>query len=92
MANDALEYLLASNLNINNPNPADPKFFPNPSSKYIYLNHSKNYKAVIFDFSGKQVIRELITDKIDISCLEKGNYILVLEDEINTTAHIITKN
>jgi hypothetical protein len=92
MANDALEYLLAANLNVNNLNPSNLKFFPNPSSTHIYLNHSKNFKAVIFDLSGKEVINELITDKIDISCLEKGNYILVLKDEINTTTHIITKN
>ena len=92
MANDALEYLLATNLNVNNLNPSNLKFFPNPSSTHIYLNHSKNFKAVIFDLSGKEVINELITDKIDISCLEKGNYILVLKDEINTTTHIITKN
>ena len=92
MANDALEYLLATYLNVNNLNPSNLKFFPNPSSTHIYLNHSKNFKAVIFDLSGKEVINELITDKIDISCLEKGNYILVLQDEINTTTHIITKN
>ena len=49
-------------------------------------------EAVVFDLHGKQVMREFITDKLDISCLEQGTYIINLKDGINTSSHKIIKN
>jgi len=37
-------------------------------------------------------MREYITDKLDISCLEKGTYIINLTDGINTSSHKIIKH
>ena len=45
----------------------------------------------LYDFLGKELIRENVTDKLDISSLEKGTYILNLTDGINTSTHKIIK-
>ena len=65
--------------------------FPNPSSKYINVNIDSVLEAVVFDLLGKELIRENVTDKLDISQLEKGTYILNLSDGINTSTHKIIK-
>jgi len=51
-----------------------------------------SYQSEVFDLLGKQVMREFITDKLDISCLEQGTYIINLTDGINTSSHKIIKN
>jgi hypothetical protein len=65
--------------------------FPNPSSQYINVNIDTEFEAVVFDLLGKELIRENITDRLDISSLEKGTYILNLTDGINTSIHKIIK-
>ena len=67
------------------------EIYPNPTSDYIYINNNIELEIVVFDFLGKQVMREYITDKFDISCLEKGTYILNLSDGLNTSTHKIIK-
>jgi len=65
--------------------------YPNPSSKYINVNIDSVLEAVVFDLLGKELIRENITGRLDISSLEKGTYILNLTDGINTSTHKIIK-
>tara|TARA_B100000989_G_scaffold281150_1_gene245139 strand:- start:57 stop:761 length:705 start_codon:yes stop_codon:yes gene_type:complete len=65
--------------------------FPNPSSQYINVTIDTEMKAVVFDLLGKELIRENITGRIDISLLEKGTYILNLSDGINNSTHKIIK-
>ena len=65
--------------------------YPNPSSKYINVNIDSVLEAVVFDLFGKELIRENITGRLDISSLEKGTYILNLTDGINTSTHKIIK-
>ena len=65
--------------------------FPNPSSQYINVTIDTEMKAVVFDLLGKELIRENITGRLDISSLEKGTYILNLTDGINTSTHKIIK-
>ena len=67
------------------------EIYPNPTSDYIYINNNIELEIVVFDLLGKQVMREYITDKFDISCLEKGTYILNLSDGVNTSTHKIIK-
>jgi len=67
------------------------KIFPNPSSKYINVNIDTEFEAVVFDLLGKELIRDNITGRLDISSLEKGTYILNLTDGINTSTHKIIK-
>ena len=67
------------------------KLSPNPSSKYINVNIDSALEAVVFDLLGKELLRENITGRVDISSLEKGTYILDLSDGINTSTHKIIK-
>ena len=67
------------------------KLNPNPSSKYINVNINSELEAVVFDLLGKELIRENITGRLDISSLEKGTYILNLTNGINTSTHKIIK-
>jgi hypothetical protein len=72
----------------------DFSLHPNPTSDYIYINGNiinAELEAVIFDLSGKQVMREFILDKIDISCLEKGTYLINISDGINNSTHKVIK-
>ena len=69
------------------------KIYPNPSSDIIFIKGTeKELEATVTDLSGKQLLSEFITDKIDISCLEKGAYIINLTDGINTSSHKVIKN
>ena len=65
--------------------------YPNPSSKYINVNIDSVLEAVVFDLLGKELLRENITGRLDISSLEKGTYILNLTDGVNTSTHKIIK-
>ena len=65
--------------------------YPNPSSKYINVNIDSELESVVFDLLGKELIRENISGRIDISSLEKGTYILNLSDGVNTSNHKIIK-
>ena len=67
------------------------KIYPNPSFDYINISADSNLEAILYDFLGKELIRENVTDKLDISSLEKGTYILNLSDGINTSTHKIIK-
>ena len=79
-----------SNLSIEE-NILDIFIYPNPSTNYVYVNNNIKLEAIVFDLLGKQVMREFIIDKLDISCLEKGTYIINLTDGINTSTHKIIK-
>tara|TARA_Y100000766_G_C18844639_1_gene575063 strand:+ start:192 stop:1331 length:1140 start_codon:yes stop_codon:yes gene_type:complete len=78
-------------LSLNEETKLDIFVYPNPTTNYIYLNNGLEVEAIIFDINGKQVMREYITEKLNISCLEKGTYILNLTDGINTSSHKIIK-
>jgi len=80
-----------SNLSLNE-STLDVSIYPNPTSNYVYINNDTELEAIVFDILGKQVMREYITDKLDISCLEKGTYIINLTDGVNTSSHKIIKN
>jgi len=69
----------------------DIKIYPNPSFDYININADSNLEAILYDSLGKELIRENVSDKLDISQLEKGTYILNLSDGINTSTHKIIK-
>ena len=69
------------------------KIYPNPSSDIIFIKGTeKELEATVTDLLGRQVLREYITEKLDISCLEKGTYIINFTDGVNTSSHKIIKN
>ncbi|MEC5172507.1 T9SS type A sorting domain-containing protein [Chryseobacterium nepalense] len=53
------------------------QFYPNPAKDYIYINETKsNLKVTVYDVSGKMVLNKSLTDnRLDVSSLEKGNYV-----------------
>ena len=55
-------------------------FYPNPSNSHIYIQSSEAVHTVIMDMRGK-VILESEENKIDLSTLAKGSYIIVLKSE-----------
>ena len=78
---------------VDDQNQLDISIYPNPSLDIVYIdgNYSQ-LKAVVYDILGKQVIKESITNSIDISQLEKGVYILQLSDGAKLTTQRIIKN
>ena len=66
--------------------------YPNPSSDFIHIKGTdKELEVMVTDILGKKVISEFVQDKIDISTLEKGVYLVNLTDGINNSAHKIIK-
>jgi uncharacterized protein (TIGR02145 family) len=65
--------------------------YPNPATDKLYLKN-RNYAntiVMIFDLQGKQVLsKEMDSNPIDISCLEKGIYVVKLAGSENV---MITK-
>ena len=58
--------------------------FPNPVSDYLYIDFDKSKKLFysLYDISGKLIIdKRIITPSIDVSTLDKGMYILEIQDE-----------
>ena len=67
--------------------------YPNPSSDIVYIDGNyTQLKVVVYDILGKQVMKESITNSIDISQLEKGVYILQLSDGAKVSTQRIIKN
>ena len=84
--------LLDSNENVQN-NLDYLTIYPNPSTDFVYINGTdKELVAIVIDLLGKQVLREYINEKLDISQLEKGVYILQLSDGDKLTTQRIIKN
>jgi hypothetical protein len=80
-------------MSLDEENRLNVSIYPNPSSDLVFIKGTNTeLEAIVFDLLGKQVMREYITDKLDISCLEKGSYIINLTDGVNTSSHKIIKN
>jgi hypothetical protein len=78
---------------VDDQNQLDISVYPNPSSDIVYIDGNyTQLKVVVYDILGKQVMKESITNSIDISQLEKGVYILQLSDGAKLTTERILKN
>ena len=66
--------------------------YPNPTSDYLFLENNLELEAKVYDLNGKLILIEYITDKLDISCMEDGMYILNLSNGVNNSSHRIVKN
>lgn len=57
--------------------------YPNPAIDYLILNAATADDLVIYDLQGKCVFRQVapLTQMIDISQLNRGMYVLVLQDK-----------
>jgi hypothetical protein len=68
--------------------------YPNPASEFIYISNAGDNKPPvisIFDLAGRKVLsREMDNNKLDISELKEGNYIIsVMTDEKRTSGKLI---
>ena len=78
---------------VDDQNQLDISIYPNPTSDIVYIDGNyTQIKVVVYDILGKQVMKESITNSIDISQLEKGVYILQLSDGVKLTTQRIIKN
>ena len=92
-ANKISKIAVGATAGIDDLNQLDISIYPNPSSDFVYIKGiDKELEAIVTDILGKQVMREYINEKLDISCLEKGTYIINLTDGVNTSSHKIIKN
>ena len=70
----------------------DISIYPNPSSSYLFLNNSTVLEAKVYDLKGKLILIENITNKLDISYLDKGVYIIKFSDGSSELIHKIIKH
>ena len=70
----------------------DISIYPNPSSSYLFLNNSTELEAKVYDLKGKLILIEYITNKLDISYLEKGVYIIKFSYGSDELIHKIIKD
>ena len=72
----------ASTLSVENEVQASLSVYPNPAINELFIQASKNMigsRAVIFDVQGKRVYAGILNaNRVDVSSLETGNYILQL--------------
>jgi hypothetical protein len=70
----------------------DVKLAPNPANNFInVINHQDRFqKYSIFDLTGKEVVSGLFNNEINVSTLNSGAYIILLEGEkYNTKKRLI---
>lgn len=84
MANDALPYVLMSTLSAQGFQSKKINIYPNPTSEYLTIEHLNQsiQKAEIYNVFGKLIksISQENIDKIDVSYLSQGVYILKLNN------------
>lgn len=62
----------------------DLSIYPNPATDFIFVNSAGAEKFIIFDLSGKMVLKGMLSNgKIDIRKMVSGNYILQLISDKN---------
>ena len=66
-------------LSINNELPKTFRIYPNPSFDYIFIETQDELEVTIFDLNGKKVFSNQIMNRLDISFLEKGIYIVMFD-------------
>ena len=71
----------------------DVFIYPNPTDDYLFIEGSKNPIAVsIYNLLGAEVITKSATNKINVSELSKGVYIIRISDGVNQTDKKFIKN
>jgi len=86
-------YNLSVDENLNN---STIKIFPNPTSKNIYIrkNYTEKSEVLIYDMTGKLLLKNSFTEKeiiIDISKFPKGNYLIKTLSSNSEYSSVITK-
>ena len=79
-------------LSTQNELPKTFRIYPNPSSDYIFIDNNHDIDVSIFDLNGKKVFINKMDNRLNISSLDKGMYIIILDDGTNLTIQKIIKN
>ena len=80
-------------VNITLLNENEIKIFPNPTSNMLYVSNMSGANLIsIFDLNGKLVIKEKLSEEqINVSSLQKGIYIIKIENKNNIFSHKFVK-
>ena len=71
----------------------DVNIFPNPTANYLFIEGNVNPVSItIYNLLGAKVIATSNTDKIDVSELSNGVYIIKISDGIDQTDRKFIKN
>ena len=71
----------------------DVTIYPNPTDNYLFVEGNKNPISIsIYNLLGAEVITTSATDKINVSELSKGVYIIRISDGVNQTDKKFIKN
>ena len=71
----------------------DVFIYPNPTDNYLFIEGKKNPVSIsIYNLLGAEVIATSSTDKINVSELSKGVYIIRISDGVNQTNKRFIKN
>jgi hypothetical protein len=71
----------------------DVSIYPNPTDNYLFIEGNKNLISIsIYNLLGAEVIAKSNTDKIDVSELSNGVYIIKISDGIGQTDRKFIKN
>jgi len=67
--------------------------YPNPTDNYLFIEGNVNpVSIIIYNLLGAKVIAKSNTDKIDVSELSKGVYIINISDGVSQTNKKFVKN
>ena len=67
--------------------------YPNPTDNYLFIEGNKNPISIsIYNLLGAEVISKSNTDKINVSELSNGVYIIRISDGIGQTDRKFIKN
>lgn len=71
----------------------ETSIYPNPVENVLYIDYKGQYGTIkIYNILGKLIFKKDITDnKIDVSILDNGTYILTIETEIGKITQKIIK-
>jgi hypothetical protein len=76
-----------------NPLDADLILYPSPTDNYLFIQGTAGqFSATVYNMLGKQVLNTQNTDKIDVSGLSDGVYIIKISDGVNETQRKFIKN
>jgi hypothetical protein len=71
----------------------DVFIYPNPTDNYLFIEGNKKPISIsIYNLLGAEVIAKSATDKINVSKLSKGVYIIRISDGVNQTDKKFIKN
>ncbi|TGN29409.1 T9SS type A sorting domain-containing protein [Empedobacter tilapiae] len=90
---DNINIIDLENLRLDEYNNTEISIFPNPTTDYININSSeKNNTIKITDLTGKVILNEVNTTKINIMHLTKGIYIINIKTDNSESIQKFIKN